>query len=77
MTSKVTKGHLSFREFEKIPSNTFIYESILIKIYMNILISKTSKVIKGHLSFREFKKILTNTFVYFMSLKFTKGHFYV
>ena len=38
MTSKaieVTKGHLSFREFEKILPNTFIYESILIKMYMN------------------------------------------
>ena len=44
---KVTKGHLSFREFEK---NTFIYESILIKIYMNtnILNTQILKVTKGH-----------------------------
>ena len=31
MSLKVTKGHLSFREFKKIHPNTFIYESILIK----------------------------------------------
>ena len=34
MTWKVTNGHLSFRELEKILPNTFIYESILIKIYI-------------------------------------------
>ena len=35
MTSKVTKGHLSFSEYTKILPNTFIYESILIEIDMN------------------------------------------
>ena len=47
---KVTKGHLSFREFEKILPNTFIYESILIRIYMNtnILNTQIFKVTKGH-----------------------------
>ena len=30
-----TSFRLSFREFKKILPNTFIYESILIKIYMN------------------------------------------
>ena len=46
----VTKGHLSFQEFEKILPNTFIYELILIKIYMNtnIIITQILKVTKGH-----------------------------
>ena len=38
MTSKVIEGHkgsVPLREFKKILPNTFIYESILIKIYMN------------------------------------------
>ena len=45
------KGHLSFLEFEKILPNTFIYESILIKIYMNtniIMNTPILKVTKGH-----------------------------
>ena len=41
MTSKVIEGHLPFREFEKILPNTFIYELILIKIYMNTNIMNT------------------------------------
>ena len=44
MTSKgieVTKGHLSFREFKTILHNTFIYELILIKIYMKTIIMNT------------------------------------
>ena len=51
MTSKVTKGHLSFRKFEKILPNTFIYESILIKKKNNTNIINTQilKVTKGHL----------------------------
>ena len=36
---------MSFREFEKILPNTIIYESILIKIYMN---TQILKVTKGH-----------------------------
>ena len=46
----VTKGHLSFQEFETIITNTFIYESILKKIYMNTNIMNTQilKVTKGH-----------------------------
>ena len=45
--------HLSFREFEKILPITFIYESILIKIYMNTNIMNTQilKVTKGHFHF--------------------------
>ena len=48
---------LSLQEFKKILSNTFIYESIVIKIYMDAnirnmqlfhLIGMTSKVIGGH-----------------------------
>ena len=35
------KGHLSFREFKKILHNTFIYELILIKIYMKTIIMNT------------------------------------
>ena len=52
--TKVTKGHLSFREFMKILPNTFIYKAILIKIYINANImnthffSITSTVIEGH-----------------------------
>ena len=38
---KVAKGHLSIREFKKILHNTFIYESILIKMYMNSKIKNT------------------------------------
>ena len=34
--SVFTSFRLSFREFKKILPNTFIYKSILIKIYMNI-----------------------------------------
>ena len=49
MTSKVIKGHLSFREFEKIRPNTFIYESILIKMNNNIMNTQILKVTKGHL----------------------------
>ena len=47
---KVRKGHLSFQEFEKILPSTFIYESILIKIYINTNIMNTQilKVTKGH-----------------------------
>ena len=44
MTSKVIEGHkgsVSLREFKKILPNTFIYESILIKIYMNTNIMNT------------------------------------
>ena len=43
MTSKVIEGHkgsVSLREFKKIPI-TCIYESILIKIYMNTNIMNT------------------------------------
>ena len=51
-----TSFRLSFREFKKILPNTFIYESILKKIYMNTNIintqifhlNKYSKVIEGH-----------------------------
>ena len=51
---KVTKGHLSFWEFKTILHKTFIYELILIKIYMKTIIMNTkiflmtSKVIEGH-----------------------------
>ena len=54
MTFKVIEGHLSFREFEKILPNTFIYESFLIKIYMNTNIMNTQNFyfnkydLKGH-----------------------------
>ena len=50
MSLKGTKGHLSFREFEKILPNTFIYESILKKIYMNTNIMNTQilKDTKSH-----------------------------
>ena len=53
MTSKVIEGHKrssDFREFEKILPNTFIYESILVKIYMNTNNMNTQilKVINGH-----------------------------
>ena len=44
MTSKVIEGHKIssvFLEFKKILPNTFIYESILIKIYMNTNIMNT------------------------------------
>ena len=54
---KVTKGHLSFREFDKILPNTFIYESILIKIYMNTNIMNT-QILKVTFMF-----ILTLTYV--------------
>ena len=63
---KVTKGHLSFWEMKTIRHNTFIYELILIKIYMKtiimnakyfILLSMTSKVIEGHKMFNVFLRI--------------------
>ena len=43
MTSKVIKGHKSSSNFSFNPTlpNTFIYESILIKIYMNANIMNT------------------------------------
>ena len=44
MTSKVIEGHkgsVSLREFKKILPNTFIYELILLKIYMNTNIMNT------------------------------------
>ena len=44
MTSMVIEGHkgsVSLREFKKILPNTFIYESILMKIYMNTNIMNT------------------------------------
>ena len=44
MTLKVIEGHkgsVSLREFKKILPNTFIYESILIKIYKNTNIMNT------------------------------------
>ena len=72
-----TSLRLSFREFKKILSNTFIYESILIKTlqeykyyeyanisFLKVLPQRSLKVTKGHLSFREFEKILPNTFIY-------------
>ena len=61
--SVFTSIHLSLREFKKILPNTFIYGSILIKIYMNINImntqifhlrSMTLKVIDGHKSSSNF-----------------------
>ena len=53
MTSKVIEGHKKssiFPELETILPNTFIYESILIKIYMNTNIMNTQilKLTKGH-----------------------------
>ena len=57
---KTLSFRLSLREFKKILPKTFIYESILIKIYINTIImntqlfhfiSMTSNVTKGHLSF--------------------------
>ena len=41
--SVFTSFRLSLREFKKILPNTFIYESILIKIYMNTNIMNTKK----------------------------------
>ena len=38
---KTPSFRLSFREFKKILPNTFIYKSILIKIYMNTNIINT------------------------------------
>ena len=54
---KTPSVRLSLREFKKKFPNTFIYESILIKIYMNAnimntqifyFLSMTSAVIEGH-----------------------------
>ena len=41
---KTPSFRLSLREFKKIVPNTFIYESILINIYMNAKIMNTQKV---------------------------------
>ena len=40
-SSKSYKKTQSLREFKKIPPNIFIYESILIKIHMNVNIINT------------------------------------
>ena len=61
MTSKVIEDHLSFREFKKILHNTFIYELILIKIYMKTII----------MNMQIFHLINQR------SLKVKKSHFYV
>ena len=43
---KTLSFRLSLREFKKILPNTFIYESILIKIYMNFNIMNTQNIFK-------------------------------
>ena len=50
ITPKVTEGHKRSSVYPVIFPNTFIYESILIKIYMNTNIMNTQilKVTKGH-----------------------------
>ena len=55
MASKVTNGHLSFREFKEIIHNTFIYESILIKIYINNSILTLWKVLMDNFLFLFFQ----------------------
>ena len=72
MALKDIEGHKSVSNFSVNPTlpNTFIYESILIKIYMNaeyfILLGMISKVIEGHKTSCNFSinPTLPNTLIY-------------
>ena len=69
MTSKVIEGLKSSSNFSVNPTlpNTFISESILIKIYIEYFrISMSSKVIEGHIISNNFSvnATLPNTFIY-------------